>query len=106
MRSVAPLVVQGRDRVQRWLSIARLLPHAGSGLLTGAVLLNLVLGLMPVAFIVWMSILLSGLRGGADTATTGLWSAFVLAVGALAMQQILAPMLSDEARYASELQPA
>jgi ATP-binding cassette subfamily B protein len=87
------LAQQIRDRVRRWLIILRLLPYAGTGLLTGAVLLNVVLGVMPIAFIVWMSIMLSRLRAEPDAATPGLWStvgiAFVLAVAALAIQQVL-----------------
>lgn len=55
--------------------------------MTAAVLLNLALGLLPIAFIVWMSLLLEKV----SAVGSGSLTALALAVGALVVQQLLAP---------------
>jgi ATP-binding cassette subfamily B protein len=42
----------------RWLSLIRLLPQAGPGLLTAAVALNVALGALPIVSLVSKSLLL------------------------------------------------
>ena len=48
-----------RNRSRRWLSIVSLLRFAGWPILVWSVLVNLVIGLMPVVFILETSIMLS-----------------------------------------------
>jgi ATP-binding cassette subfamily B protein len=71
----------------RWLSLIRLLPQAGPGLLTAAVALNLALGALPIVSLVWMSLLLERVHSVAFN----WYTALALAVGALLLQQVLAP---------------
>ncbi|MFJ1590700.1 ABC transporter ATP-binding protein [Kitasatospora albolonga] len=79
---------QIRARTKRVRDLLGLLPHAGAGLVAAAVVLNLVIGLLPLAFIVWMSVLLDRLgQTGAGAVLTALF----LALGAFVLQQLLAP---------------
>ena len=85
------------ERWRSWISIARLLPVAGWPLATLAVLANLVIGLLPVTFIVGTGVLLERiltLGGAPDTAET--WSRvlppFAVAIGALVLQNALSPL--------------
>ncbi len=71
----------------RWVSLIRLLPLAGPGLLTAAVALNLALGALPIVSLVGMSVLLQRVHSVASNWPT----AFALAVGALLLQQLLTP---------------
>lgn len=85
-----------RRRSARWLSIIRLLPLAGGPLLCAALLLNTLIGLLPTAFIVLTSVMLSRLPEAAAITETGRpWSvlgpALALAVTAFVLQQLLAP---------------
>src|ERR1035438_5401864 len=80
-----------RDRGLRWISIARLLPLAGWPAVVWSVLANLVIGLLPVVFIVGTSVMLERVSVlGAVPHRVGVWpgalSAFALAVGALVVQ--------------------
>ncbi|GHB04725.1 ABC transporter ATP-binding protein [Streptomyces termitum] len=84
--SVSPL----RARARRTRDLIGLLPHAGAGLVSAAVALNLVIGLLPLAFIVWMSVLLDRLPR-AGTGTGAVLAALFLALGAFVLQQLLAP---------------
>ncbi|WP_431727099.1 ABC transporter ATP-binding protein [Verrucosispora sp. TAA-831] len=83
-----------RSRLDRWLSIARLLPHAGMPTLGAALAVNVLLGLLPIGFIVATSVMVQRLAeaiGGDEQA----WRATVLALGLAALafflQQVLAP---------------
>ena len=94
MRAV-PTTVRGAV-ANRW-QIARLVPRAGWGLVTATAGCNLVLGALPVLFIVGTSVMLgrvpAAVAGGPDSPQ---WSAvvvaFVLASAAFAGQQALAPV--------------
>jgi ATP-binding cassette subfamily B protein len=85
------------DVYDSYLQIARLTPSGGSWLVFALVILNVVLGLLPVAFIVATSVMI-GRVPGAVTAGVGsaewrdLVLAFGLAAGAFLAQQILAPV--------------
>ena len=85
------------DVYDSYLQIARLTPSGGSWLVFALVLLNVVLGLLPVAFIVATSVMI-GRVPGAVTAGVGsaewrdLVLAFGLAAAAFLAQQILAPV--------------
>lgn len=69
----------------RWLAIARLLRYAGPAAVVAG-LLNLSIGLLPVGFLIGMSVLLDRL------ATTGSDLALLaVALGCLLAQQVLAP---------------
>jgi ATP-binding cassette, subfamily B, bacterial len=68
-------------------TVARLAGHAGPALLAASILLNLVIGLLPAAFIVCTGLMFDRLRGG----TAELAAAIGLAVGAFVLQQALAP---------------
>lgn len=73
--------------IVRWLMLLRLLPHAGTGILTAATGLNVAFGLLPVGVIVWMSLLLD--RVGKPG--PGWLTALGLAIGCLVLQQVLQP---------------
>ncbi|WNF30707.1 ABC transporter ATP-binding protein [Streptomyces sp. C11-1] len=83
-----------RARVGRWLVLLRLLPRVGGGLLSAAVVLNVLIGLLPLAFIVWMSVLLDRLPDAQAVSggTAGVLAALFLALGAFVLQQLLAPL--------------
>jgi ATP-binding cassette, subfamily B, bacterial len=85
-----------RQRGRSWVSIVRLLPLAGWVTVGCSVLANLVIGLLPVVFIVETSVMLERIvapRGGphAAAAWPQVLAAFVLAVGALVVQNALSP---------------
>jgi ATP-binding cassette subfamily B protein len=80
----------------RW-RIARLVPRAGAGLTTVLLLVNLVLGLLPVAFIVLTSVLVGQIPAAAGASGgqgpwRGLVVAFILAAVVFAAQQLLVPI--------------
>jgi ATP-binding cassette subfamily B protein len=74
----------------RWLHLIRLLPQAGSGLLTVAVVLNVAYGLLPIAGIAWMAQVLVAVK--VEHTIDG--TALALTVGSLVVQQVLAPFQS------------
>jgi len=85
------------DVYNSYLRIARLVPSGGTGL--GALLLamNLILGLLPVVFILATSIMIgrvpAAIVSGVGSADwRDLVGAFILAAAAFLIQQILAPM--------------
>jgi ATP-binding cassette subfamily B protein len=88
-----------REAVTPRVLIARYLPIAGGGLVTALVLVNLVLGVLPVLFVVTTSILIGlvpdAVAGGVGSAA---WSelvwAFLIAAAAFVGQQVLAPAQS------------
>jgi ATP-binding cassette subfamily B protein len=82
-------------RTRRWLVIARLSRAAGGPLLAAALALNLLLGLLPAAFVVAMSVLLDRVaKLGAGTGPdswAGILTVFGFAAGLYMAQQLLAP---------------
>jgi ATP-binding cassette, subfamily B, bacterial len=80
----------------RW-QIARLLPLAGAGVVATSLLVNLVLGALPVAFAIATSQVLgrvpAAVRGGTNSAAwDSLVAVFVVAAAVFVGQQILAPL--------------
>ncbi|MFI5645852.1 ABC transporter ATP-binding protein [Kitasatospora sp. NPDC051705] len=84
-----------RRRTARWLSVARLLRHVPPGTLAATLLLNVLLGILPVGFVVAMSVLLQRVPAAVTGAAPHAWTAVLTALGvaalALALQQALAP---------------
>ncbi|MBE7700538.1 ABC transporter ATP-binding protein [Oerskovia sp. Sa1BUA8] len=88
-------------RASRWTDLAQLLPQAGRPLVAAAALLNVLLGLLPLAFIVLVGYVLylvpqvaasPGADGGSGQAGwSDLLTALGLAVGVFVVQQVLAP---------------
>lgn len=79
------------------LVILRNLRHGGPLLLSGLVVINLALGLLPVAFVVATSLLIgrvpAAVAGGVSSpAWDDLVRAFLVAAGAFVAQQVLAPI--------------
>ncbi|WP_331720326.1 ABC transporter ATP-binding protein [Streptomyces sp. NBC_00209] len=86
---VARLLAARRD-------IARLLPRAGAALVAASAVVNVLLGLLPVLFVVASAVVLgrvpAAVEGGTGSgAFDALIRAFVLAAAAFVGQQILAP---------------
>ncbi|GAA0378956.1 multidrug ABC transporter permease [Acrocarpospora corrugata] len=86
----------GELAASRW-RIAKLVPKAGTGLVTLLVAVNLVLGLLPVVFVIATSVVLGrvpeAVRGGLDSAAwDSLVAVFVVAAVAFVAQQIIAPL--------------
>lgn len=94
-----------RARLDEWrssallprLQVLKLLPAAGIGLISALVVINLILGLMPVAFIITTSLLIgrvpAAVTGGIGSpAFEDLISTFVYAAAAFAGQQMLTPI--------------
>ena len=85
------------DVYSSYFRIARLVPSGGAGLVTLLLALNLVLGLLPIVFILATSIMIgrvpAAVVGGVGSAEwRDLVAAFVVAAAAFLVQQILAPM--------------
>jgi ATP-binding cassette subfamily B protein len=83
--------------VRSYLRIVALLPAAGRGLLAALLLVNVLLGLLPVGFVVATSVMIgrvpSAVDGGVgSSAWAGLVTWFGVAAGAFLAQQILAPV--------------
>ena len=85
------------DICDSYLRIARLVPSGGAGLVTSLIVLNLVLGLLPIVFILATSVMI----GRVPAAVTGgvgspewrnLVASFMVAAAAFLVQQILAPV--------------
>ena len=77
--------------------VIRLLPTAGTGVLVGAVAVNVVLGVLPVGFVIAMSMLIGlvpeAVAGGLDSAGwSGLIRWFLLASALFIGQQVLTPV--------------
>ncbi|MFJ9951766.1 ABC transporter ATP-binding protein [Kitasatospora sp. NPDC091207] len=85
------------SRIRRWRAVVELLRHAGAGLLVPAVLVHLVVGLLPIAFIAWTSRVIAEIPAAAAAGGTAgaAWekvaSALGIAVGAFVLQQLLTP---------------
>ena len=85
------------DVYHSYFRIATLVPSGGGGLVTVLIGLNLVLGLLPIVFILATSIMIgrvpAAVAGGVGSAEwRDLVAAFGLAAAAFLIQQILAPM--------------
>ncbi|WP_017558243.1 ABC transporter ATP-binding protein [Nocardiopsis baichengensis] len=86
-----------RNRSGRWLAVLGLLRHVPPVLLVAAVLLNVLLGVLPLGFVVGMSVLLHGLpeaAGGAPGAWEALLAVLTVTGGAFVAQQVSAPFQS------------
>ncbi|MFC1419786.1 ABC transporter ATP-binding protein [Streptacidiphilus cavernicola] len=88
-----------RRRADRWLAAGRLLGHADTGLVALTVALQLGIGLLPVAFILATSQLVSTIPDamsspGRHGMTGPLGVALLLAAAAFVLQQLLAPFQS------------
>ena len=85
-----------RDRYRQRKSILGLLPDAGRFVVLCSVIENVVIGLLPIGFIVGTSIMIEQVRSMAQLRGSGHWAsvlaAFGLAIGALALQNILSPL--------------
>ena len=88
-----------RRRAVRWLATVRLLRYAHPGLIVGTGVLHLAVGLLPIAFILATSTLISripdamsGFGGHGGIGRIGL--ALILAVAAFVLQQLLVPFQS------------
>ena len=83
------------DRFGRWLSISRLLPRAGKLVVACSVLVNLLIGLLPLGFVVGISVMIGRVPAFARH-QAGVWpsvlAAFGLAIGALVLQGIVSPL--------------
>ncbi|MGV9268501.1 ABC transporter ATP-binding protein [Kitasatospora sp. NPDC003701] len=85
------------SRIRRWRAVVELLRHAGAGLLVPAVLVHLVVGLLPIAFIAWTSRVIAEIPAAAAAGGTSgaAWekvaAALGIAVGAFVLQQLLTP---------------
>jgi ATP-binding cassette subfamily B protein len=84
------------SRLRRWHGVARLLPAAGAGAVAGSIAVNLLLGLLPLVFVTLTSVMLGDMstaRPGSGPAAAAV-AALGTAVGAFALQQLLAPWQS------------
>jgi ATP-binding cassette, subfamily B, bacterial len=90
----APL--QGvQARTLGWLGLVRLLPRAGTGLVTLAAVVAVLAGLLPITFILATGNVLSAVyrtAGSEPAALRAAATALVVAVGAFALQQLLTPL--------------
>ncbi|WP_214110406.1 ABC transporter ATP-binding protein [Acrocarpospora catenulata] len=77
--------------VRARLMIARQVPRGGPGLVALLVLVNLVLGALPVIFVVATSLVLGRVADGFDA----LLPVFLIATGAFVAQQIVTPLQSS-----------
>jgi ATP-binding cassette, subfamily B, bacterial len=94
---VRSLLAGLRARAASWWAIVAILPMAGAVTVATGLLLSLVLGLLPLVFIVGMSVLLGRLPGVLTHPHSGSgWSvvgpALAVATGAFALQQVLGPL--------------
>jgi len=95
--AIAMFVAFVRARVRERWEIARELPKSGTGLTVAAVVLNIVLGVLPVLFILGTSFMLgrvpAATAGGVgSSAWDSLVYAFLLAAGAFVLLQMLTPL--------------
>ncbi|MEV4625132.1 ABC transporter ATP-binding protein [Micromonospora sp. NPDC049523] len=89
-----------RELVAARIAILRLSRRAGAGLVGGLVLVNVVLGALPVAFVIATSVVLgrvpAAVEGGlSSSAWRSLVTVFVLGAAAFVGQQILAPLVTS-----------
>ncbi|MFE2377233.1 ABC transporter ATP-binding protein [Streptomyces sp. NPDC059398] len=84
-----------RRRLSRWLDIATLLRHVPPGIRLCALLLNLLLGLLPILFVITMSVLLHRVPTTLGGAEPGGWAGVLVVLfvagATFGAQQLLAP---------------
>ncbi|MFI9326090.1 ABC transporter ATP-binding protein [Kitasatospora sp. NPDC052868] len=88
-------------RTGQWLPILGLMPAAGRATVAATALFNLVLGLLPLGFVVGMAEVISRVPAALDPSDrdwSGLLTPFALGVAALVLQQLLAPFQQYLAR--------
>jgi hypothetical protein len=82
------------ERSRSWRSIIRMVPVAGR-VAAAAVVLNLVIGVLPLGFVVGTSVAIERVAAAGQPGTGGRWGgvliAVVLAVAALLLQTVLSP---------------
>ncbi|WP_405659891.1 ABC transporter ATP-binding protein/permease [Streptomyces sp. NBC_01166] len=80
-------------RAEKWRAVLRLLPHAGRGIVVASVLANTAIGLLPLGFVVAMSVLIGRIPGAAAPGAgwPPLVAALLVACGTFAVQQCLVP---------------
>jgi ATP-binding cassette subfamily B protein len=86
-----------RAVVGAYLRIVRLLPSAGHGLLAAVIAVNMLLGVLPITFIVATSVMIGRVPAAVDAGVgSDAWTALVTVFGLAAIgfvaQQILAPL--------------
>ncbi|MFJ2648059.1 ABC transporter ATP-binding protein [Streptomyces sp. NPDC087420] len=89
------LIGEARRRTRRWLAIVGLLRHVPPGTRALTLSLNVVLGLLPITFVVAMSVLLERVPRAVGGEDAGSWAALltvlVIAGVAFGVQQALLP---------------
>ncbi|MFJ3881027.1 ABC transporter ATP-binding protein [Streptomyces sp. NPDC090077] len=92
---MSTLIAGARRRARRWLDIAALLRHVPPALRLPVLLLNVLLGLLPLGFVVAMSLTLQRVPDVVGGGPAGSWAELVavlaVAGAAFGMQQALAP---------------
>lgn len=82
-------------RHRRWMAVARLAGTADRRLLSGALGLNQLLGLLPIGFVIGIGVMLGRVPAAAHAGPGGNLGAvvisFAVAIGAFVLQQLLAP---------------
>ncbi len=96
-RALARFVAFMRMSVSSRWEIARELPKSGTGLTIEAIVLNIVLGVLPVLFILGTSVMLGRVPAAAKAGVgSGAWDslvfAFLLAASAFVLMQVLTPL--------------
>ncbi len=91
------LVTHVINRLSRWLAIIRLVPRAGRSVVAAAIVLNVVLGVLPLGFVVGTSVMLdlvatSDAAGAGPGGVSAVSAAFGVALAALLLQHILMPL--------------
>jgi ATP-binding cassette subfamily B protein len=95
--AIARLIIFLRERVRERLEIARELPKSGVGVTVSAVVLNVILGVLPVLFILGTSVMLGRVPAATETGVgSSAWDslvyAFLLAASAFVLLQLLTPL--------------
>lgn len=82
-----------KDRFSKWISLWRLLPSAGVPLAVAAAVGNVVVGFLPMAFVVAVSSLLDGIAtGDGEHRWQDHAAAFVVVSAAFLLHQLLVPL--------------
>jgi len=83
-------------RLRKWGAVVRLLPVAGTGLVLASIAINLLIGLLPLAFITLTSVMLNDIGGSAvrRAPIDAGGAALAVAVAAFVLQQLCGPWQS------------
>ena len=97
MSTTEPIRRYFADAVESRRTVIRQLPHAGRGLVAVLVVVDLVLGVLPIAFVLATSVLIGRVPAAVDAGTGsaqwhGLVTAFLVATAAFLTQQLLTPV--------------